>query len=159
MAHNDLDFLLEGTTTAAPSHTDVEQPRPTQVIIEELQDDPMILLREPLVAAAPTRSVVAAPPSTTTSLGLPSDVQSASSGAPCGPNTSRAGCCTAGTYTSTTGSSSRPCTSTQDGYPVANWHSSPGSALRLLRHPLHHLIGTGELLECLGQPSVEGCYG
>jgi histone deacetylase 1/2 len=64
---SDLDFLLAGTVlthlpVAAPLHADIERPRPTQVVLEELPDDPVILLRGPVVAAAPAPPAAAPPP-------------------------------------------------------------------------------------------------
>jgi hypothetical protein len=110
--------------------------------------------------------------SCSTGSGLPPDVQSASLGlydsatnpAACTTASGRAACTTTARAACSGAGRAGSCTSTYatgllDGHPVTDWHSSSGPTLRLLRHPLRRLASTGELLERLGRPTVEGCHG
>jgi hypothetical protein len=170
---SDLDFLLAGTVptrlpAAAPSHANAERPRPFRWSWRSCWTTPRFFSTGlwwllPLLHQRPLQLH---------RLGIPPDVQSASlglydsatnpaacttaSGRAAYTTTARAACSDAGragSYTSTCA------TGLLDGHPVTDWHSSSGPTLRLLRHPLCRLAGTGKLLERLGRPTVEGCHG
>jgi hypothetical protein len=98
--------------------------------------------------------------STSSRTGCSGTCAGTSSGAACTTASRRAACTPTARAACFVAGHVDPCTTgLSDGHPVTDWNSSPGPALRLLRHSLCRLASTGELQERLGRPSVEGCHG